>query len=203
MGRYSGQPASAAAADAISWLTVEAVMKVLKNPTSGEPTLPRAISTTNSLSMTSGTMLLTWFYATKTETVTKVRWGTGGTAASGLTLTRFGIYTFAGGDPTADLTLAASTAADSTATWGSSTEFDRNLQASWNKVRGTWYAFGSLFVGTTPPSVLGNTLASGPLTDEAPRTAAQVASLSDIPSSITAASLSGTNNRQQSVLLLP
>lgn len=187
----------------LSSATLAEVYASLGGQTSGESTIPLNLVTNSSLTMTSGVMILTYFRAWKTETITQLKWFPGGTSGSGLTLTRFGIYSVAGGVGNGDLTLIASTAADSTSAWTGSSEYTRALSGgSFSKVQGTWYAVGCLFVGTTMPAVAGVSIATGSIIDEGPRTGGQVASLSDIPGSVSAASIA-SNTRRQALILLP
>jgi len=157
---------------------------------SGESTLPR-LSVTGFASSGSGSLRLTYFTARKTETINSVRIYTGGTAASGGTLCRIGIYSE---DGSGNLTLVASTAND-TALWiAGSTSYAKSLSASFSKVRGTRYAVGPLFVGTTAPNFIGYNFLPAGEAGQAPRLGALLGGQTDLPSSIAVGSISNQSN---------
>ena len=134
-----------------------------------------------------GQLILTYFTARRNETINNVNTITLGTAATGTTLARVGIYSVA---TSGDLTLVASTANDTTM-WG--TAYSGNtkaLSAPWSKVAGQRYAFGTLFVGTTGPKFAGVLAVNGASLGKAPRLAGSVASQADLPSTITNATIS-------------
>lgn len=167
--------------------------------TTGESTILRRQVSASNVSSSSGLCRWTYFTARKSETITQVRVPTGSTAAAGATICRIGIYTI---DGSGNLTLAASTAND-TALWAAAgTAYTKSLSASFSKVRGTRYAVGLIFVGTTAPTFCG--INSGMLVSEsglAPRLAAYTGSLSDLPSSMLFSNTADTTTQSYSVLL--
>lgn len=148
----------------------------------------------------SGTMLVNYFTATVTETVTNVITISGTAAAATPTLCRIGIYA---ADAAGALTsLLASTASD-TALYGSAnTEYTKALQASWAKTAGSRYAVGVLVVsGQTMPSFAGLLILSataagaGNAAAVSPRLAGKVASQSDLPASVVSGGITNTGGR--------
>ena len=165
---------------------------------SGEATMRRREVIAANLATSNGALRLTYFTATKTETISSVRTFTGSTAAVTPGLCRVGIYSVASNG---DLTLVASTAND-TALWGgTSTTYTKALSASFSKVRGTRYAVGTLIVDSaTAPTHLGNLSL---LADEAalsPRLCAAKFSQTDLPPSVTAGTLATTTLQYYSAL---
>jgi hypothetical protein len=158
--------------------------------TSGESTLPR-LSVIGTVNSGSGSLRLTYFTARKTETINSVRIYTGSTAASGGTLCRIGIYSE---DGSGNLTLEASTAND-TALWiAGSTSYTKSLSASFSKVRGTRYAVGPLFVGTTAPTFIGHAALPAGESGQSPRLGALIGGQTDLPATIANASISAQAN---------
>lgn len=149
----------------------------------GESAMPRELAMSAAVTMTSGTMRLSYFTARKTETITSVRIISGTTAATATpTLVRVGIYSQAANG---DLTLVASTANDTALLAGTSTVYTKALQASWAKVAGQRYAFGILVVsGVAMPTLTGYAYQTSITSEifQAPMTCSAVASLSDLPS---------------------
>jgi hypothetical protein len=166
--------------------------------TVGESTFPRRFVFANT-TLTSGILRLTYFTALKTETVTQIRTPSGTTAAATPTLCRVGVYSI---DGSGNLTLIASIANDTTLWAATNTNYTRSLSASFSKVRGTRYAVGALFVGTTAPTVPGVTGGVAAENTIAPRMAAGISSQTDLPSSITVGSLSDAT-QQPYIVLLP
>ena len=165
--------------------------------TTGESTRPRGLST-GGISTGSGNVRLTYFTAAKTETINSIR-TVCTIAGTSPTLQRIGIYSI---DGSGNLTLVASTATDTTL-WIAVTSYTKALSASFSKVRGTRYALGILYVGTgTAPSLSG--LLPGGSAAEAgqpPRLSGFVSGQTDLPSSVTAASISDTSNNHYAVLV--
>lgn len=161
---------------------------------SGESTCPRLDATASNLTAT-GSMRLSYFTATKTETIFQVAYFTGGTAAAATpTLVRYGVYQEAGNG---DLTLVASTANDTTLFAAAGTAYPKNLVAAWSKTRGTRYAIGRLVVTAVQvPSLLGRPAAAAGagagIWFATPKLTAQATGLTDLPSTITAASLTSS-----------
>ena len=160
---------------------------------------PGRTSLTDTLNaVISGTMYLTYFTATKTETVTAIAVFTGNTAAAATpSLCRYGIYSVAGNG---DLTLVASVANDTSLFAGTVTRYSRNLEASWSKVAGTRYAFGLLVVtaGAAPNIVCQNTGTGGSVVAAmflAPRVTGSVTGQSDLPASVSNASITTSYRR--------
>jgi hypothetical protein len=154
----------------------------------GENTFPRRLIDTPSCTLTNGQLRLTYFTARKTETVTQIR-ALVTTASVGATLARVGIYEEA---TNGDLALIASTATD-TALFGATGTITKALSASWSKTRGVRYAVGLLSVGTsTAPTFHG--IATGLLAEMnlAPRLSAFIGSQTDLPATVSDASVSGS-----------
>ncbi len=103
---------------------------------------------------TSGDVNLTYFVASKTETINNLAMYSAGTAAVTITLCRFGVYLVAANG---DLSLIHSTANDATVFAGVNTRYQRALTVPWAKTAGTTYAVGYLTVATTMPTVFGST----------------------------------------------
>jgi hypothetical protein len=167
--------------------------------TTGESTISRRLVCAATVASGNGTLRLTYFTAKKTETVTQIRTITGGTAAAGATLCRVGIYSV---DGSGNLTLIASIAND-TALWAAaSTAYTRSLTASFSKVAKTRYAIGHLVVGTTTaPTFLGQGFLTTAEAGISPRISGFYGSQTDLPSSISAGSISDTSQQHYAVLL--
>lgn len=123
-----------------------------------------------------------------------------GTAASGLTLARIGLYTVNSGNSA--LTLVASTTSDTTGWTGTFAGVTKALSASYTLSVGTRYAVGVLFVGTTPPTLLQATCSSDfSLNSISPRLCGKLTGQSDLPSSVTDSSLTTTGGAPFAILL--
>jgi hypothetical protein len=155
---------------------------------SGEETLDR-LHMTGNLALASGALDLSYFTARKTEDVTQVLSVTRGTAASGLTLARMGLYAVA---DDGSLTLLGGTANDTSLWTGAFTEYVRTIPTS-GKTRGRRYAVGLLAVGTTMPTLYGAGL-HGAIATTAPRLTARLPSQTDLPATIAAASVASNGN---------
>lgn len=162
--------------------------------TVGEETYPRFFANSNSASGGgSGGMLVGYFTATKTETITQVTTATGSAGAT-LTLARYGIYSVGTGGA---LTGLLASSANDTGLWTVSFQstngiaVTKTLSASWSKVAGTRYAIGLLAVGTTMPQFMSVTaMATDPGSCAIdPRLCARVSGLSDLPSTVASGSL--------------
>lgn len=185
----------------------DATLGLLRDPyalTAGESTLPRLLSG-GQLGPASGSLRLTYFTPSKSEAITQVRVPVSVITASGTapTLIRFGIWQE--NPTTGDLTLVASTANDTTLLTSTATPSTKALQATWNKVKGQRYAWAPLVVTTgTAPNYAGlnlNAIAVSAESSIGPRAAAQLAGQSDLPSTITAASLGGSGQMLYAALL--
>lgn len=130
----------------------------LSMPTTAVETFPRmAISF---LVVTSGNVLYSFFTPLTTLTVSQVTMLSGATAASGLTLARMGLVTF--DEATGTATLVAQTASDTTLFTSTRTAFTRSFStaggfpATYTLNAGTRYGVALLCVGTTMPTIQGN-----------------------------------------------
>jgi hypothetical protein len=147
---------------------------------SGEETLDRLLLTGN-LALTSGALDLSYFTVRKSEDVTRILSVTRGTAASGLTLARMGLYAVADDE---SLTLLGGTVNDTSLWAGTFTEYVRTIPTS-GKTRGRRYAVGLLAVGTTMPTLYGAGL-NGAIATTAPRLTARLPSQTNLPATIAA-----------------
>lgn len=164
--------------------------------TTGESTRPRGLSTAG-VSTGSGSLRLTYFTAAKTETINSIR-TVCTTAGTSSTLQRIGIYSI---DGSGNLTLVASTASD-TSLWIAASAYTKALSASFSKVRGTRYAVGILYVGGgTAPSLSGLLPTNATEAGQPPRLSGFLTSQTDLPSSITSASILDTSNNHYAVLV--
>jgi hypothetical protein len=141
---------------------------------------------------TSGDVVLSYFVASKTETINAVAMYSGGTAAATVTLCRFGVYLVAGNG---DLSLIHATANDATVFAGLHTRYQRSLTVPWAKTAGTTYAVGHLVVATTMPTVYGATAGPAAPFDaifaREPRVSGVRIGQTDLPASIAAADVIG------------
>lgn len=145
---------------------------------------------------TSGDVTLTYFIASKTETITQLAMYSAGTASSGATLVRYGIYSVA---TNGDLALITATSNDASVFASSNTRYLKTLSSSWSKVAGNRYAVGYIVVAaTTMPTVYGSTGAGNAVLDATwalePRISGTRAGQADLPASVTAANV--TANRR-------
>lgn len=165
----------------------------------GEEVLPRPEINSTAISLTSGTMRLSYFTARKTETTTQVRVWSGGTAAAATpTVCRIGLYAIAA-DGTG--TLVASTANDTALFAGITTAYTKSWSASYAKVAGQRYALGVLVVSAqTMPTLSGHSASLATEMLVAPIMAATVASLSDLPGSVSASPATGSGRPYAAVL---
>lgn len=137
----------------------------------------------------SGEIVLTYFVACKTESITKLAMYSGGTAAATVTGVKFGVYSVASNG---DLTLLAATANDATVFTSTNTRYERTLTTPWAKVAGDTYAVGMFVLATTMPTFLGST-AGGTVFDalyaREPRLSGSRTGQTDFPASIVAANV--------------
>ena len=146
--------------------------------------------------VTSGRVYYTFFTPVKSFTVSNIAFANV-SAFSGLTLARFGIYTF--NETTA--TLVARTAS-STSTLGTgnaintlSLDTDDGYPATYTLEAGTRYGVAFLAVGTGMGSISAQVSANSPLTNTSPRTSAYIQAQSDLPSSAAGFLSSGTGQQ--------
>ena len=161
------------------------------NLASGQSTMRRRDVTSQAIPSTNDTGRLTYFVASKSETISQVRTMTGTTAGVGPTLCRVGIYLKDKAD--GDLTLVASTP-NTTSLWlATLTAYTTSLSATVDLIAGRTYAVMLLVVGTsTAPTFTGH---SALVTSESivePRLSGFAGSVSDLPATMIAASVNGT-----------
>lgn len=153
----------------------------------GESTIPRTDSGMSSgISMTSGSLRLTYKTATKTEAIRFVEIPCGGTAAVPTpTLIRAGIYVE---EANGNLTLVASSGSNTALFAMANAENKIPLTTPFTKIRGKRYAVGLLVVtASTPPTVFGSTSLISSVIGKGPALAAIRTAQSDLPISILAA----------------
>jgi hypothetical protein len=140
-------------------VTAAALHARLSMPTAAVETFPRmAISF---LVITSGSTIYSFFTPLTTVTVSQVTVLSGGTAASGLTLARIGLFTY--DESTGTATLVARCASDTTLFTNTRTAYTRSFDSSsggfpatYTLTAGTRYGVAVLCVGTTMPTIEGN-----------------------------------------------
>jgi hypothetical protein len=158
-------------------------------------TIPRNIQNT-AITLTSGSMILTFFTPLVTRTITQITAGTGSVAGAGLTLARLGLYTF---DETT-ATLVAATASDATLFTAASTIYTRSLStggglpSSYTLTAGSRYGFAVLVTGTTMPSLIGLSSSGFVFATLSPRVNGQRPSLTDLSASFGVGNISVTTN---------
>jgi hypothetical protein len=147
---------------------------------------PRGEASSLTIGPASGSVFFTWFTPATTFTVSAITMASGSTAASGLTLCRFGIYTF---DETT-ATLVARTASDTTIFGAVNSSYQRSLStvggfpATYTLTAGTRYGVGVAIVGTTAPTLAGKVVAVG-VSTLSPKTNGTITGQSDLPTSVT------------------
>jgi len=140
----------------------------------------------NTLAMTTGTIKVTFFTPLVTTSITQITFVSGNTAASGLTLGRFGLYTW---DETT-ATLVARTASDTTLFAAINTAYSRSLDStggyptSYTLTAGVRYGIAMLVVGTTMPTIVGRQIGTG-AASLTPRMSGDSSSRTDLPTSTT------------------
>lgn len=152
----------------------------------GERTYHPQMANVATVSMTSGVIRLRYFVAKRTENINTLATLCGTVIAGTVTRCRMGIYSIAANG---DGTLIASTPND-VGLWAvQSTRYPKGLSATWPKVKGTRYAFATIFVGTTAPSLVGYNLSAALVTTLAgpPRICGQISAQTDLLGSFTAA----------------
>jgi hypothetical protein len=142
-----------------SVVTTTALHARLSMPTTAVETFPRmAVSF---LVMTSGSALHSFFTPLTTVTVSQITMLSGATAAAGLTLARMGLFTY--DESTGTATLVARCASDTTLFNSTRTAYTRSFDSSsggfpatYTLTAGTRYGIALLCVGTTMPTIQGN-----------------------------------------------
>jgi len=166
----------------------------------GEATLKRRDVSQN-VNTNSLNLRLTYFRAQKTETITAIRTFSATTAQVGATLCRVGVYEE---DPaTGDLTLVGSVANDTTLWSSTTTAYTVNLAASFTKTRGRRYAVGTLVVGASTFPTIPGQQPNLPATEigQGPRQCGLVASQTDLPTTISVASIADSTLQHYTVLV--
>ncbi len=154
-------------------------------------TLPRWGAPT-STATASGTLFLTYKTADKSFTCANLTMYTGGTAAGATpTLVRYAIYTVAGNG---DLTLVASTTNDTSLFAALQTGYTKSLSSSYGITYGSRYAFGFLIVTGAATPTLHGTAHRAAETAIAPRISGSVTGQTDLPSSVSAGSITNTSS---------
>lgn len=163
----------------------------------GESVLARPVAG-GSVTLTGGTVLLSYFTAGKTATATAVSTFAAGTAAAGLTTAQAGVYV---SDLSGNLTLQAATVANVAGLWQSTfTAYTTALTAPFQRVAGQRYALAVLAAGTTPPALQG---AGGPFYALTPPLAMTLAGQAALPASILATALGAPPNAMAQGILTP
>lgn len=157
----------------------------------GQETIPRYAAASTTINMTSGALRLSYFVARRTGTCTAIRVPSGATAAGATpTLIRFVLYSV---DVSGNLTQMSATTSDTTVFAAAFTSYTRTLAAAQMLVAGQLYAIGVLVVTSAAvPQVTGGNFASGAENLASPSVCAVLTGQTDIPASITAASLTAT-----------
>ena len=150
----------------------------------------------------SGTVYYAFFTPLESFTAANITCTTQ-TAASGLTLARFGLYTVSESPSSATaistptLTLVARTASDTTIGAANTTNYTRAFDttggypSTYSLTAGTRYAIGVILVGTTPGVWMATTSSNGAWWRMPPVVAASQASQSDLPTSPTLSTSAG------------
>jgi len=162
--------------------------------------LPRFLLSSGSDTATSGSVFLAYFTPDFNFTASNFVSSTTGTAGSGATLARMGLYTVNGSN---NLTCVARTASDTTTLWTTAnTVYTRAIAdngaaspatiTSYALTRGSRYAVAFLFVGTTVPSLASKTFANGAIGSLSPIMLNLVSGQSDMVSAYTNGQTVGT-----------
>lgn len=145
-------------------------------------TYPRWAAAANN-SITAGIFYVTFFTPSKDLAVSNLSFASGSTVSASLTLARMGLYSVAGNG---DLTLLAGTTSDTTLGNTANTLYTKSITTQ-NLVKGTRYATGIIFTGTTMPNAKGSGIVSG-MSALAPKLSCQQGSQTDLPASVVAGS---------------
>lgn len=169
--------------------------------TLGESTMERSGIVNLATSTGTGELRLSYFTARKSEPTTQARMVSGSTAAGATpTLVRWGLFLIAANG---DGTLVAATANDTALFAIANTPYTRAWLASYNKVYGQRYAWGTLVVtGATAPTLCGQSFAEGTETTTVlPRITGRISGLSDLPASFVNASVVASGIRHYAAIL--
>lgn len=169
----------------------------LRNPTPWGPsggslwTIPRAQHAA-SLALGSGSLRLSYFTAPRSGAFTTIRMRTGGTAAAATpTLVRMGVYSVA---DNGDIALIGSHANDTALFATINTAYAKTLTTPVSLAQGARYACAVIIVtGAATPTVNGVTYIDATTAGLDPREAGSVASQTDLPASVVAASIADTS----------
>lgn len=146
---------------------------------------------------TSGTGFFTYFTPKKNLTISKLQMVSGGTASSGLTLARMALYTAAANG---DLTIVARTASDTTLFGSTGTAYERSLSttggypATYDLVKGTFYAVGELQVGIIAATLVQAAMLNSVIAGLAPLMAASKSGLTDLDANVASVTASNRPN---------
>jgi hypothetical protein len=148
--------------------------------TAGESSIPRKSVSGSGITLTTGTLRLSYFTARKTEAVTAIRiMGTAAYSGGTPTLIKLAAFTVAA-DGT--LTCVGVTANDTTLLSAGSTVYTKAFTAGFTKTAGTRYALGALVVTAfTGPNILGNAGVLAAEAATAPRICAIAGGQTDMP----------------------
>lgn len=192
--------------DAIKWAINNYQDRLVEG--GGEYTNDKTAISNESVTMPTGTIRFRWFTAMATESITRIRTISGGTAAAATpTLCRVGIYSV---DPTTgNLALLVACASD-TALWAATnTAYTSTLTSTFSKIAGTRYAFAMLCVsGVATPTMQGGPplgMFNGSVGISLPQTSGIRTGRTDLDAAITAASISQNTflDATPTALLLP
>lgn len=168
----------------------------------GEATLSRVYGTGSGVPLTASQVKLTYFTAQRSESITRLRLDTAGTAAGATpTLAKMGVYSV---DAAGNLTLVAATASDTSLFGTAFASYSRSLAsgATWQKIAGQRYAFAALVVtAAATPSIVGTNSSSGAMQFIAPIVAGAVSAQSDLPATVLAASVVSVANTMCGLML--
>lgn len=164
--------------------------------TTGEEAYSRRHAT-QECTFASGTLLLTYFTARKTETITQVTLFTGGIAAAGLTSARIAVYSV---DGSGNLTQLVATTSDTSLFNAPNSGFTKTFSSSFSKVAGAQYACAVLVIGSTMPTLVGS-IGFSALTSIAPRLCGAVPAQASLPASVATGSVVADTRLVESLLL--
>jgi hypothetical protein len=166
----------------------------------GESTIPRSLASSTTTNPGSGRLVLAYFTASKTETVTSIKAVTGSTAAAATpTLCKTGVYSVAANG---DLTLVGQTPNDTTMFAAASTAYTRALVAPFAKVAGQRYAFALLVVtAAASPAFVTGVGGNNAETAAAPRLSGSLTAQTDLPSTIANGAVGSWGAAHYAVLL--
>lgn len=167
--------------------------------TEGQEVFTRTYATSNAVVVTSQVLKLTYFTAYRTETITSLRVYTGAVAAAATPTTcKMGLYSVAGNG---DLTRIGITANDTTLFNIAVQPFTRAMTASVSVTAGQRYALAVLVDSTQTMPQLAGALPSIALVSTSPRIYGQVSGQTDIPASISTASIVNSNTMHYGILI--